>query len=480
MPRNHLHPNPDIADEFAAVELPESRLEDRLDKIVPVLEAHPDKSFPDGFADESELAAFYRFIENQRIDPEALLDHHAHRTAERASNQADVYLISDSSLVVRNRPDADEKFLNITDTKYGFGIHTVLAVTGQHRAVPLGVVSTEIFEPAPFPAEMSRRQRQQSPNRPSLRWLRGIERAAEATDAEDVSAIHVMDREADSYEIWAHLAQLDQRAIIRSRFDRQLVADSDTSDQTLRERVADHSVLTRLELDLGPRRTDPSDPPATLRRYPARKARQATVELRLARVEVPRPARKPDDWPDSIELWAVHLHEPHPPEDEEPIDWLLLANYPVQSLRQALEIVRGYRARWTIEEYHKVLKTGCSLEERQLHSVETFEPTVRLFAPISWKLLLATRLHRQFPGTSAGVVFDDYELTALRILSRQKRRDLPARLSVKRAYQAIAKLGGWLQKPSRHPGWLVLTRGMQKVEDAANILREVGIDSPPP
>lgn len=480
MTQTSLNPHSNISEEFEGVDLPEQRLEERLRKIVPVLESHPDATFPQGFANDNDLAGFYRFVENDRIDPDSLLETHTERTAERTGEADEVYLISDSSMVIRERPDAEEKFLNVTDTKYGFGLHTVLAATAPPRAVPFGVLSMEIFEPAPFDKAVPEAQRRTSPKRPMLRWIRGIDRSTELLKQHQLSGIHVMDREADSYEIWSHLAELDQRAIIRSRFDRNLVAQPDGSQQKLRQRVAEAPVQGTLEVDLAPRRHKPGTPPTTVRRYPNRTARTATVELRVAPVRIPRPANAPKDCPEVMEVWAVSVREPNPPEGDEPIDWLLLANYPVTTLREALAVVDAYRGRWVIEDFHKVLKTGCRLEDRQLQSVETFEPTLRLFTPIAWKLLLASRLARKVSPPPASVVFDDYELTALRILSRRKRRPLPARLSTRRAYKAIAKLGGWIEKPNRPAGWIVLSRGMKKVQEAAELLREVGIDSPPP
>jgi len=476
---DQLNPRPKISQEFATVVLPEKRLKERLDKIVPILAAHPDKSFPDAFGNPSALAAFYRFVENERIEPDSLLETHTASTAARAAEVPNVYLISDSSFVIRTRPDAEEKFLNIDHSKSGFGLHTVLATTAQPHALPLGVTSMEVFEPAPFPKQTPRSKRREDPKRPMKRWLRGIDRTVEVLEAEGVSGIHLMDREADSYEIWAHLAKQEQDAIIRSRFNRKLAPDAEGRRQKLRDRIAERPVLMTLELELPARAPRPEAPPRTQHSYPARKARKAVVELRLARVTTVRPPRKPKDWPETIDLWAVELSEPDPPKGEKPIDWLLLANYPVETPHQALEVIQGYRKRWLIEDYHKVLKTGCSLEDRQFQSVETFEIALRLLAPIAWKLLLAARLHRQLPTTPASVAFDEYEVTALRLLCRRKRKKLPARLTVKRAFEAVAELGGWLKKPSRPPGWLVLTRGMQKVEDAAMLLREVGINRPP-
>jgi len=42
----------------------------------------------------------------------------------------------------------------------------------------------------------------------------------------------------------------------------------------------------------------------------------------------------------------------------------------ISSGEQAEEIIGWYARRWTIEELHRILKTGCKVEERQLDSFE--------------------------------------------------------------------------------------------------------------
>ena len=54
------------------------------------------------------------------------------------------------------------------------------------------------------------------------------------------------------------------------------------------------------------------------------------------------------------------------PPGEEPIEWILLTNRPVESAEAAREVVEDYACRWMVEDYHKAMKTGCGIEETQM------------------------------------------------------------------------------------------------------------------
>src|SRR3989449_11537300 len=76
----------------------------------------------------------------------------------------------------------------------------------------------------------------------------------------------------------------------------------------------------------------------------------------------------------SVRCWAIHARETSPlPEGVEPIDWRLLTNVPVCTLAEAVEKLQWYALRFQIEVYHRVLKSGCQIEERQLGNAERIE-----------------------------------------------------------------------------------------------------------
>jgi hypothetical protein len=63
---------------------------------------------------------------------------------------------------------------------------------------------------------------------------------------------------------------------------------------------------------------------------------------------------------DRIKVYVVSAKEINPPENTEAIDWTLLTNIPVNNMNDAIERINWYKLRWKIEEYFRVLKSGCN------------------------------------------------------------------------------------------------------------------------
>ncbi|AGA33135.1 transposase IS4 family protein [Thioalkalivibrio nitratireducens DSM 14787] len=120
-----------------------------------------------------------------------------------------------------------------------------------------------------------------------------------------------------------------------------------------------------LQVDGQSLRTKTSKRPARL----GRAARTAELELRYTPVTL-RGTPAGADPPVTLELTVVHALERDPPKGEKPLEWFVLTTLTVTSAEQAAEILRWYRLRWRIEDWHRVLKSGCKIDELGHHSVE--------------------------------------------------------------------------------------------------------------
>ena len=156
----------------------------------------------------------------------------------------------------------------------------------------------------------------------------------------------------------------------------------------------------------------------------------------------------------------VRVWEANPPDGAAPTEWLLYTSEPIETPEQQLRVVDYYRARWTIEEYFKAIKTGCEFEKKQLQDFEGLSNLLATFAPIAYRLLLLRTEVARGSDTPASNVLSTDELDVLRARGRIK---LPAKPTVRDAYLAIAALGGHI-KYSGNPGWLTLSRGYEKLE----------------
>jgi hypothetical protein len=108
------------------------------------------------------------------------------------------------------------------------------------------------------------------------------------------------------------------------------------------------------------------------------------------------------------------------------VEWLLLTTIEVSSAKQALKCIRLYCRRWRIEEWHRVLKSGCNILDHQNHSAEALLRVITIDAVIAWRLMLLTLLGREVPELPAESVFDPCECEVLELL--QKKVEPPAGL----------------------------------------------------
>ena len=280
--------------------------------------------------------------------------------------------------------------------------------------------------------------------------------AVRAQLAPATAALHLMDREGDSYELLALLIRQGDRFVVRLRHDRRVEAE-DGELATLSAALPRTAPLAERQVVLAPRRSGDRSP-AARQLHPPRPGRTATLRFAARRVTLQRPTALNASHATSLTVHVVYGWEVDPPPGEVPVEWRLVTTEPIDTVDQVLQVVDAYRTRWLIEEYFKALKTGCAYEQRQLESLDTLLVALGLLAPIAWQLLLVRHLARDHAETPATVVFTPHRLQVLRASSAGP--TLPPRPTVQHALLAVARLGGHLRQNGA-PGWLVLTRGLQ-------------------
>lgn len=134
--------------------------------------------------------------------------------------------------------------------------------------------------------------------------------------------------------------------LVRAAHDRSLDQDSERLWQKL------ESQPIRFEQDI--------DLPQTA----TRQARIAKLAVRFCPVQLRTPYRF--DNRDSLKVYAVYAAQIDWAEDEIPLDWMLLTTEAVADIQMAATILRWYSYRWRVEEYHKILKSGCQVERYRL------------------------------------------------------------------------------------------------------------------
>ena len=118
-------------------------------------------------------------------------------------------------------------------------------------------------------------------------------------------------------------------------------------------------------------------------------------------------------------MWVVHVVETSPPADAEPIEWFLLTTREISTVEQAQECLRWYCLRWRIEDWHRVLKSGCRIEALQHKTAERLKRAIAINLVIAWRIMLMTLLGRECPQLPAEVLFSDLEIEVLQAYSKK-------------------------------------------------------------
>jgi hypothetical protein len=448
---------PGVAGEFSEVRLGDERLDRRLSVIAAKLEARPDAGFPQAMGDDAATEAFYRFISNERVTWDRLLDGHLVRTHRRAAAYSRIYAVHDSSLFQFEGDCLREGLFRTAKGKCGFLGHACIAVAADGSRRPLGMLGMiPVVRPAHGAPE-------DGPGKvydnEAHRWHDLVVIVDDEVPPE-VELVHVMDREGDAYEMFDMFDMLGAHFVVRLTHDRRVLTPE--GYQRLSELLPD--AVTKLERSVPlSRRSNRGRPPATRKTHPGRDERIAHLEVRVLQTAFVQPDGA-DAHAKQLTVNVVHVVEPNPPAGEEPVSWLLATTLPIDTEQEVAEVVDAYRARWLIEEFFKALKTGCAYEKRQLESFDTLLVAFSLLAPVAWRLLALRWMSRHEPERPATDLFTETEIALLVHLDNKRRKRLPANPTVQQAMFAIARLGGFLQS-NKNPGWQVLGRGLIRFND---------------
>jgi hypothetical protein len=420
--------------------------------------AAPRASFPRMMRDDSELEGAYRLFSNPDVSPRSILDAHYAATAKRAlASQAPTIVVHDTTDCCFGGEAARDGVGRVSNDGKGLSIHVALALApdgAPHGLLDL-VTDTRLHKVTP----RGRRRRWEPWLRESARWRKTTERVMRRLgDASQV--VHVMDREADDYLLFEEMVESGRAFVIRVHHNRRVVDDE---HHLLREVIEQVDGTVEREVPLS-RRSDLNRRVGAKKIHPARKSRVARLAMGARTVTIPC-GRKNRNFVERRELTLniVRVWEPDPPAGQPAVEWVLITNLPIGSTDRLEAVVDVYRARWTIEEFFKALKTGCSFEQRQLESRHALENALAILAPVACRMLLLRTLAQIMDQAPASDVLSPSQVDVLRVISA--RFKLPRHPSVRDALLAVAGLGGFLKR-NGEPGWQTIGLGFEQLLQA--------------
>ena len=165
-----------------------------------------------------------------------------------------------------------------------------------------------------------------------------------------------------------------------------------------------------------------------------------------------------------LELWAVRVAEVGAPPGTEPLEWVLLGDLPAATPAAAWEKVDWYGCRPMVEELHKAMKTGASVERPQFESADRLGPVIALLSVVSAVLLGLRELARR-PDADRTPAASVVPRRHVRVLAAWRHGDPSADPTLLQFVTALGRLGGHLnRKRDGPPGWLTLWRGWSALQ----------------
>jgi hypothetical protein len=441
-------------DEFATVRLQDARLNSRCGELAVQLAKQPAGPINQACEDWADTKAAYRFFDNDKVTPERIRAPHHRRTVERIAQHKQVLAVQDTSFLNYTRHPQTKglgAIGNKSQHQRGFGIHSTLAMTTQ--GMPLGLLTQDYFirpenEPSHRPEECRNLPIEE---KESYRWLQAFKQTL-ALAPPDVEVITVCDREADIYEMFALAQEQEAPLLVRAASDRVLL---DAEVKKLWPKVEKQAITGYISIHI------PGND--------KRKARQATLSVRFTSVTL-RPPWRPNGLKlPPVTLNAVLVREEDPaPDIDSPIEWLLLVNIPITSFDEAHQVIVWYCCRWQIEVFHKVLKSGCRVEDCRLQTADRLYNFVALMSVVAWRLHWITYINRCQPDLPCTTALSAIEWEALYMRIHKSTRLPDTVPSVHQAVRWIARLGGFLgRKSDGEPGVTTLWRGWLRLQDIA-------------
>lgn len=407
--------------EFGGAALGDARLSKRLVNVAAAKAEVPDRAFS-GVAkgDWPAVKGYYRMIdqpEDSAVSPPSILAPHRRRTVRRMMGQKAVLCVQDGSdLEYTNLHQCEglgEIGTNQTGAKSrGLYLHSTLAVAS--NGLPLGVLRAQCTAPqAKSPEDDRPSFAIPIEEKKTFVWIEHHRDLVElASEMSQTRLIDVCDREADFFEMFDEQRQnpgVD--LLVRAKHNRNITEEPGKLFAAVRQAPA----RSRVRVPIPRQSARPKRSKQKAR--PKRPGRTANMAVRYLRLQLPPVHYHADKEP--IDIWVIHALEESPPPDTKAVEWFLLTTINIAAAEDAEQCLRWYCLRWRIEDWHRVLKSGCRIEDLAHETAERLRRAIAINLVIAWRIMLMTLLGRETPTLPAEVLFSNIELRTLRAYAKK-------------------------------------------------------------
>lgn len=441
-------------EEFGTFRPYDPRLKKRLYLIAQDFYNRPQANIPEACGSKAKAMGTYRFFQNPKITLDVILTPHTEMTIERIKKHSVVLAPQDTTTLNYYAHPATTglgPINNKANKSMGLILHDTMAFT--EEGTPLGILDAQVW--ARDPNDKGKRERRHEiplEQKESMKWFRSFRRVSEIQRlCPETTLVSMGDRESDIYELFMEATREEGGAKLLVRAERS--RGRKVEQEPLWTFMSNQEVARTLVIRVP--------------KSGSGKAREVVTDLSFSSVTLtpPRGSKHP-----SIRVWAVYLREQEREDGMPRVEWMLLTTAEVQTVADAQKRVEWYSGRWGIEVYHRTLKTGCRIKDRQLGTADRLASCLGVDMVVAWRIYHLTMLGREVPEHPCTVFFEEVEWKALCCYDGKKRTAPPKPPTLREAIRMVGKMGGHLgRKGDGMPGTECIWRGLQRLDTAAEM-----------
>ena len=437
--------------QWGAAQLGDRRRTNRAIKLGAQLATQPSASIPTQTGSWGETKAAYLLLNEEDVTHAALSQGHWDGTRHQARLSSGVVLfIQDGTeLDYTHHPETSGLGRLNESHRQGFLMHSCLAIGLSEDWLGLGWQKVWTRAPTVRCRTEGKRARSLRANESDV-WAETLSEIGRAPErGSGVLWVSVGDRASDIYGYFRQSQELGWELVARAVQDRVIHSLSGERQHLMKWSRQLSGAVTK---------------EVTLRGRDGKPKRRVNLQVAWGQCDIQSPHEGKERFGPPLRLSVVRCWEVDPPAGQQALEWVLITSLPVHSADQALMIIEWYEHRWLIEEYHKCLKTGCVIEQRQLTTAQALQSCIGFLAIIAVRLLQLRETSRQEPETPAR---HTVEPSLLETVQRYFKLP-PTDLTLREFWRLVARLGGFLgRKSDGDPGWQTLWRGWLKLQDLA-------------
>lgn len=431
--------------QFGACDLGDVRRTQRLVRYAQQMAEKPDASTPRQTEGWADCKAVYRLFDRSEVTFESVTAAHYQNTRTLPSGR---YLVISDTTEIDYGYKSERQGLGRLTAKHrrGFFLHSALIVDAESHQV-MGLGMQELWARAPGKVKRVHRVKCCKRQTESEVWGRVIDEVIGVGPG--IQFIHVCDRGADNFDVFAHLHLKGDSWVIRAAQLKRKLRTADGTVLKLDEILAAATLKGSYQIWVSANKKQ--------------KARWAHVEVRSASVTLLRPREGAtkfvlDNEVREVPTNIVEVREVKAPKGSAALHWVLYTHESVGSFEDCICVVEHYEQRPIVEEFHKGLKTGLQVEGRQYETADRLEPVIGVICVQAVRLLQLRDVARQAPETPARKLVPVEWIEVLGKITRRPREIK----TVREFMRALAGLGGFLgRKSDGEPGWQTIWRGLE-------------------